>query len=145
MIVTILVSTSTTSTMATITSDTTNSTIITIVIIITVVFLLVVVVTCSVVFIVIVKKTKSFGGMPEETTDGGIDIKNNEAYGIVNQRGEGRGGEGERGGENVELVRNEAYTIVSDKMVSDHEYENNVISWAHGCITQPKPFLTPLI
>ncbi len=82
--------TSDTTTMTTIISDTTiNSTTIIIIIIfsIIVVFLLVVVMTCSVVFIVNIKKIKSMGGMLEETTDGGIEIKNNEAYGIVNRGG----------------------------------------------------------
>ncbi len=60
--------------MTTITSDTTILTTIIIILSIIVVFLLVVVMTCSVVFIVNIKKIKSLGGMPEETTDGGIEI-----------------------------------------------------------------------
>ncbi len=71
--------------------------------------------TCSVVFIVNIKKIKSLGGMLEETTDGGIEIKNNEAYGIVNRGGEGRRGEG-RGDTASEI-----------KMFNEREYEEITI------------------
>ncbi len=93
--------------------------------------------TCSVVFIVNIKKIKSLGGMPEETTDGGIEIENNEAYGIVNRGGEGRGGGdrggerggggdrgGERGGGGVELVSHDtASKIMVSKENTNREYE----------------------
>ncbi len=87
--------------------------------------------TCSVVFIVNIKKIKSLGGMPEETTDGGIEIKNNEAYGIVNRGGEERGGGergGERGGGGAELVSYDtASEIMMSKENTNREYEEITI------------------
>ncbi len=93
--------------------------------------------TCIVVFIVNIKKIKSLGGMLEETSDGGIEIKNNEAYGIVN-RGEGRGGGdrgGERGGGGVELVSNDtASEIMVSKENTNREYEEITIKQNHSHI-----------
>ncbi len=113
------VSTSTTTTMTTITSGTTiNSTTMMIIIIIfsiIVVFLLVVVMTCSVVFIA----TKFSVGKLEETTDEGIKIENNEAYGIV-----GDGG--------IEIENNKAYGIVGDGGI---EIENNE---AYGIVREAR-------
>ncbi len=88
--------TSDTTTLTIITSDITLNSII-IILSIMVVLLLVVVMIGSVVFLV----TKFSVGKLEETTDGGIEIENNEAYGIV------------RDGV-IEIENNEAYGIVGE-------------------------------